>query len=91
MLKSDELCESKIKRKEKGIWQRRFYDHIIRDENDLTSHLDYIHYNPVKHGYVNAPKYWKYSSFEKYVDKNLYDRNWCNMCDKYKITEMDIE
>ena len=87
--KDDELCESKIKRKEKGIWQRRFYDHIIRDDNDLNRHLDYIHYNPVKHGYVNAPKDWAYSSFKKFVEKNLYDKNWCNLSDK--ITQMNIE
>ena len=57
------LSESAIKRGEKGVWQRRYYDHIIRNENDLNRHLDYIHYNSMKHYHI-SPKDWKYSSFE---------------------------
>ena len=78
------------KRSEKGIWQRRYYDHIIRNENDLYKHIDYIHYNPMKH-YNIAPKDWEYSSFMKYVNNKFYDINWCNFDDKYKILELDLE
>ena len=84
------LAESKIKKREKGIWQRRYWEHTIRDENDLYRHLDYIHYNSVKH-YDIAPKEWKYSSFEKFVSLGYYEKNWCNFCDKYKISELDYE
>jgi len=70
------ISESKIKRKEKGVWQRRFYEHIIRDENDLYKHLDYIHYNPVKHDYVQKVRDWMHSSFQKFVERGNYEINW---------------
>ncbi|MBI4357079.1 MAG: transposase [Gammaproteobacteria bacterium] len=67
---------SRIKRRERGVWQRRFWDHVIRDEEDLHRHLDYIHYNPVKHGYTKAPMAWLYSTFLKYVNQGLYPTTW---------------
>ena len=85
-----ELTNSAIKRGEKGIWQRRYYDHIIRDEEDLHKHIDYIHYNSIKH-YEIAPKDWKYSSFKKFVKNKYYDIDWCNFDDKYKINTLDYE
>ncbi len=88
--KSEDLSESNIKRKEKGIWQRRYYDHIIRDENDLHKHLDYIHYNSYKH-YNIAPKDWEYSSFNWFVQEGLYEKDWLNVGDKYNILDMNIE
>jgi len=84
------LTNSEIKRGEKGIWQRRYYDHIIRDENDLYRHLDYIHYNSVKH-YNIAPKDWKYSSFNKFVKNGFYDKAWYNVNDKYNINNLDLD
>ena len=78
-------------KREKGIWQRRFYDHIIRTEEDFNRHLDYIHYNPVKHGLVKASKNWKYSSFNKYVKNGQYEENWCNLEDKYNINILELE
>ena len=59
--------ESRIKRNEAAIWQRRFWEHVIRDERDYERHADYIHYNPVKHGYVTKVADWPYSSFARYV------------------------
>lgn len=70
------FLESRIKRYEKNVWQRRFYEHIIRDENDLDKHLDYIHYNPVKHNHVDNVKDWEYSSFKKFVKLNNYSIDW---------------
>jgi putative transposase len=67
---------SRIKKREQNVWQRRFWEHQIRDENDFYKHLDYIHYNPVKHQYVNAPKDWEWSTFNKYVDKGWYPLDW---------------
>jgi putative transposase len=63
-------------KKEQAIWQPRFWEHFIRDEKDFISHVEYIHYNPVKHGLVQAPKDWVYSSFHRYVEKGLYEREW---------------
>jgi putative transposase len=60
----------------KTIWQPRFYDHCIRDENDHRKHLDYIHYNPVKHGLVSSPCEWPHSSFARFVALGWYARNW---------------
>lgn len=81
---------SKNVNREANIWQRRFWEHTIRDENDLYKHLDYIHYNSVKH-YGIAPKDWNYSSFNKFVKIGYYEKDWCNFEDKYKINEMDCE
>ncbi len=85
-----ELSLSAQKRGEKGIWQRRHYDHIIRDEVDLYKHIDYIHYNSIKH-YKILPKNWEYSSFKNFVKNNYYDENWCNLNDKNDINSMDLE
>ena len=61
---------------EKAIWQRRFWEHQIRDEADWQQHIDYIHYNPVKHGLVNQPGDWPYSSFHRYVAQHIYPADW---------------
>jgi putative transposase len=61
------------------LWQARFWDHVIRDENDLSNHMDYIHYNPVKHGLAHDPANWEQSSYRFWLKKGLYgdwiDRN----------------
>lgn len=75
----------------KGIWQRRYLEHTIRDEEDLYKHLNYIHYNPVKHGLVNCVKDWEHSSFEKFVKLKNYDKNWGSIQDVEKIKELDYE
>ncbi len=67
---------SRIKHGERGIWQRRFWEHVIRDEQDYCQHVDYIHYNPVKHGYAQQVRDWKYSSFHRAVSCGIYPYNW---------------
>lgn len=67
---------SRIKKGELDVWQRRFWEHLIRDETDLARHIEYIHYNPVKHGFVNAAMEWKYSSFMDFVRDGMYPSNW---------------
>ena len=69
---------SRQARQEHAIWQRRSWEHLIRDEDDWKQHLDYIHYNPVKHGLVNAPRDWRYSTFSKYVRLGEYGEDWGN-------------
>ena len=72
-LPSRVVSDSKTNKREKGVWQRRFWEHCIRDENDWRQHVDYIHFNPVKHGYVSAPQDWLYSSFNQAVSKGWYE------------------
>ncbi len=67
---------SRIEKRERNIWQRRFWEHQIRDEIDYKRHVDYVHYNPVKHGLVKAPVDWKFSSFHRYVNNGIYHRDW---------------
>ena len=67
---------SRLMRNEAAIWQRRFWEHTIDDEEDLDTHVDYIHYNPVKHGYVDRVENWQWSSFHRYVKAGLYDPDW---------------
>ncbi len=67
---------SRARKGEVEIWQRRFWDHCIRDEEDLRRHLDYIHYNPVKHGLVRRPLDWPWSSFARYVSLGWYSPEW---------------
>ncbi|HUT90895.1 MAG TPA: transposase, partial [Thermoguttaceae bacterium] len=61
------VSESRRKRGERGVWQRRFWEHTIQDESDLEIRFDYVHYNPVKHGYVRRPWDWEHSTFRHYV------------------------
>jgi len=58
------------------LWQYRFWDHVIRDEEDLYRHLDYIHYNAVKHGYAQSPGDWPHSSFAKFLELGYYPKEW---------------
>ena len=88
--KSKELSKSKLDKREKGIWQRRFWEHTIKNENDLYKHLDYIHYNSYKH-YQITPQNWQYSSFNKFVKLGYYDKNWCNINDENEINDLDYE
>lgn len=71
-----ERTESKTRKREKGIWQRRYWEHQIRDEDDLFRHIDYLHYNPVKHGLVRRVQDWPYSSFHRYVQQGLLPKGW---------------
>jgi len=64
------------KRAERGIWQRRFWEHTIRDDNDYAAHMDYIHFNPVKHRLVAHPADWPHSTFHRCVRMGLYSANW---------------
>ena len=70
------ISPSRVSKNEKAIWQRRYWEHFIKNEEDFLRHIDYIHYNPVKHGYVHSPKDWEYSSFHLYVRKGFYDLEW---------------
>lgn len=74
------LPASRQRRGEQVVWQRRFWEHAIRDERDLANHLDYIHYNPVKHAVASCPHAWPYSSFHRWVRTGQYSRDWYCVC-----------
>lgn len=67
---------SRLSKGEQGIWQRRFWEHCIRNESDFARHLDYIHLNPVHHGLAAAPRDWEHSSFRTWVDRGVYEEMW---------------
>ena len=75
-LPAAERSASKIAKREKGIWQRRFWEHQIRDEIDLQRHVDYIHFNPVKHGHAKRVVDWPHSSFHTYVERKILPWDW---------------
>ena len=66
---------------ERGVWQRHFWEHWIRDEADYQRHVDYVHVNPLKHGYVKRVRDWPYSTFHRYVTAGIYPVNWCGDLD----------
>ena len=74
--KDERISVSRAKRRERGLWQRRFWEHLIRDENDLNKHRDYIHWNPVKHGWAKRVADWPHSSFHKFAALGIYPENW---------------
>ena len=79
------VSPSRIERRERGIWQRRFWERCIVDENDLHAHIDYIHYNPVKHGFVARAFEWPYSSFRRWVAEGVYPEDWATPPDSSLI------
>jgi len=66
----------RIARRERGIWQRRYWEHLVRDEEDLRRHVDYVHFNPIKHGHVARLADWPHSSFHRWVGAGVYAGNW---------------
>jgi putative transposase len=73
------------------LWQRRFWDHVILDSTDLQQHLDYIHYNPVKHGYVTDPADYPWSSFKAHQAKGRYPPGWAKTQIPGAIKSLDFE
>ena len=74
-------------RGEYALWQSRFWEHTIRDDGDLTRHIDYIHYNPVKHGHVSRVKDWPLSSFHRYVRDGLLPPDWAGDASQMRVGE----
>jgi putative transposase len=79
--KDERISRSRLSKGERGIWQRRYWEHTLRDELDYARHVDYIHINPVKHGHVNSVAEWPYSSFHRYVEMGVYPANWAGTGD----------
>ena len=74
--KHEHVNNSRLSKRERGIWQRRYWEHQIRDEHDLQAHVDYIHHNPVKHGYVAKAVDWPHSSLHRYIRLDWLAADW---------------
>lgn len=72
---------SRLRHRRRGVWQRKFWEHHIRDERDYEKHLNYLHYNPVKHKLAKCPHEYGFSTFGKWVNQNVYEPTWCCGCD----------
>ena len=70
------VSEGRRRQRRRGVWQPRFWEHAIEDEDDFEHHFDYIHWNPVKHGYVRCPRDWPHSSFHRWVERGVYRHDW---------------
>ena len=69
-------ASAQTRRQEQALWQHRYWEHMLRDAADFERHVEYIHYNPVKHGYVISPLEWQHSSFRRYVEAGIYEADW---------------
>ena len=78
---------SRKAKREHNVWQRRFWEHLIRDDADWRRHIDYIHYNPVKHGYAASPWEWPYSSLQRCAEQGWYPQKW-GECEPVAIKEL---
>lgn len=81
---------SRVKRNARGVWQRRFWEHLIRDEDDFKRHVEYIHFNPVKHELALCPHAWPHSSFGRWVGRGDLRADWCCVCDDRPSTLPDF-
>ena len=76
MNKVGHVRASRETKRERGVWQRRYWEHQIRNERDLAQHVDYIHYNPVKHGWVKRPVEWPHSTLHGYINRKIITPDW---------------
>jgi len=81
------MTSSQVSHRDAGIWQRRFWEHCIRDDVDFQRHLDYLHFNPVKHGVAGSPREWPFSTFNRLVEEGLYPADWAGGGEEEGIPE----
>jgi putative transposase len=74
--RTETINATRVRRGERGIWQRRYWEHLIRDDHDFQTHMDYVHINPVKHGLVKRVQDWPYSTFHGLVKQGVYSQDW---------------
>lgn len=70
------VSDARRARRDRGVWQPRYWEHTIADEDDFERHFDYLHYNPVKHGHARCPNDWPESSFHRWVKAGVYNQDW---------------
>ena len=74
--KGERIGSSRASRGERGVWQRRYWEHLIRDDDDLRAHVEYIHFNPVKHGYARRAGDWPHSSIHRFIERGQVHPDW---------------
>jgi len=84
--RTESLSAVRLAKGERGIWQRRYWEHTIRDERDYAAHMDYVHINPVKHGHVARVADWPYSSFHRLLVAGVYAPDWAGGSDEVLAT-----
>jgi putative transposase len=72
----EQISASRGRKRERGIWHRRYWEHMLRDDRDFAAHVDYVHFNPVKHGHARRACDWPHSSFHRYVSDQVLPRDW---------------
>lgn len=77
------------RRGERAVWPRRYWEHLIRNEADFSAHMDYLHFNPVKHGLVKRVADWPYSTFHRLVERGIYPPDWAGSAGADKLTHLD--
>ena len=82
---------SRLAHRRRGVWQRRFWEHAVENQDDFNQHADYIHYNPVKHRLARCPHQWEHSSFSKWVAVGKYEANWQCVCESGAIKPPKFE
>ena len=82
------ISRSRAKRKEGNLWQRRFWEHLIRDDVDFANHCDYIHYNPVRHRLCESPQQWAFSSIHRFIQQQIYPLDWGDCGDIQVVSEV---
>jgi putative transposase len=82
---------NRLSHRERAVWQQRFWEHTVRDEDDLIHAVEYVHWNPVKHGYVKRAIDWPWSSFARFVEMGFYPANWgdTDPCPDFDSAEWD--
>jgi putative transposase len=87
----ERISQGRRRERRRGVWQPRFWEHTLQDENDFERHFDYIHYNPVKHGHVKCPRDWEPSTFHRWVAQGVYPANWACSHRGFDMDFSDIE
>ncbi len=82
--RTETISPSRAGKAERGIWQRRYWEHTLRDERDFERHVDYIHINPVKHGHTTRVADWPFSSFHRWVRLGVYPEDWAGEVSAYE-------
>lgn len=87
--RTERLSAVRERKGERGVWQRRFWEHTIRDDRDYAAHVDYVHINPFKHGLVQRVADWPFSSFHRFVTEGIYPHDWVSDVAALKVGERD--
>jgi putative transposase len=87
----ERVSDARRRERRRGVWQPRYWEHTLEDEDDFERHFDYIHYNPVKHGHVKCPRDWPWSSFHRWVARGVYSEHWACSQGGFLMDFSDIE